>query len=57
MQLRIWDQGKVGQVGVILVSRLNGDGLGTRRLEGESLGGGRDTGDCLQLGPELADGP
>lgn len=57
MQLRIWDQGKVGQVGVILVSRVNGDGLSAGSLEREPLTSGRNTGDRLQLCLELADGP
>lgn len=57
MQLRIWDQGKSRQVGVIFISRLNRDGLRCNPLEGESLERRRNARNRLQLGLELADGP
>lgn len=58
MKFCIWGQGKVGQVGVILVRRLNGDSLcASRGLERESLATWRDSRDSLKLGLELGDGP
>jgi hypothetical protein len=58
MKLCIWGQGKVGQVGVVFVRRLNGDSLcASGRLERKPLARGRDTCDSFELGLELRDRP
>jgi hypothetical protein len=58
MKFCIWGQGKVGQVGVILVRRLNGDSIcASRRLQRESLTARWNTRDSLKLCLELGDGP
>ena len=57
MYFGIRGQGKVGQLGCLLIDSLNGDGRLAGPLQGEPLRQRRDTGDQLELGFELADAP
>lgn len=57
VQLRIRGQGKAGQIDIVLVRSLNGDDGLVGSLDRQPLVRRRHSGDELELGLELADGP